>query len=191
MALCKNELAALGLVHREPMHGYNLTKAIQRMGLERWTTLSRSSIYTALHRLSRRGAVSAVHEREGAGPERVVHHITPYGRQLLQGLVREALGYVGPEDRLFYLGLAFAEALPVHEVLSILRRRRQRLEEEVRAAREACARASDLDLPFPHFRETTEAGIRHHEVELDVCTMLIRAYEEAGFLAPRAGGIDA
>ena len=53
----KNILAALGLVNREPMHGYKLTQMIGQFGLEHWANISQSSIYNALGKLAKGGAV--------------------------------------------------------------------------------------------------------------------------------------
>jgi len=79
----KTELAALGLIGWRPMHGYAISQVFQELGLEHWTTISRSSIYTALRRLARAGAVSITREKEGGAPERTVYHLTPAGRALL------------------------------------------------------------------------------------------------------------
>lgn len=171
--LRKNELAALGLVNREPTHGYRLTQDIQRMGLEHWTTLSRSSIYAALRKLKGQGAVSLTHEREGNAPERTVYHITPKGREVLRELLREALAYVGPEDRYFYLGLAFAEALSHEEITTLLGRRLALLRNGICEERQACeALASSLP-ERAYFAVMSDAGVRHFEVEIAICTKII------------------
>jgi DNA-binding PadR family transcriptional regulator len=167
--LRKNELAALGLVNREPMHGYRLNHAIQNMGLEHWTTLSRSSIYAALRRLAKRGAVSLTREREGQMPMRSVYHITAEGHELLREILREALGYVGPEDRYFYLGMAFAEALPIEEMLPLLEERVARLREATAHEREHVAESKSRFPEVHHIALMSEAGIRHAEVEIRFC----------------------
>jgi len=172
----KNELAALGLVNREPMHGYGLTQAIQHMGLEQWTTVSRSSIYAALRRLAREGAVSISHEREGNAPERTVYHITPAGREMLHEILRESLAYVGPEDRYFYLGVAFADALPADEVVHVLEQRVRCLNEGLCREKMDCARLADA-APTPNrFAIMTQGGVRHFEVEIHVCSQLMELF---------------
>ncbi|MBN1423271.1 PadR family transcriptional regulator [Candidatus Fermentibacteria bacterium] len=182
--LRKNELAALGLVNREPMHGYALTQAIQHLGLEQWTTVSRSSIYAALRRLAREGAVSITHEREGNAPERTVYHITAAGRSLLLEILREAVSYIGPEDRYFYLGMAFAEALPMGEILDLLARRLRQLTEgmlhEIKDHEDVISSGrcpNQLSI-------MTQGGIRHHEIEIDICSQLLDMYRS------RQGDLD-
>lgn len=172
-SLRKNELAALGLVNRQPMHGYALSRAIGRFGLDRWTTLSRSSIYAAFRRLRHEGAVSVTRERESNAPERSVYHITPQGGELLRELLREALSYVGPEDRFFYLGLAFADALQPHEIIPLLEQRRALLRETIDKEWQACAAAGASPGEGEHFSVMTRAGIRHFEIEVEVCGEII------------------
>ncbi|MCU0611208.1 MAG: PadR family transcriptional regulator [Candidatus Eisenbacteria bacterium] len=174
--LRKNELAALGLVNRVPMHGYGLAQAIQHMGLEHWTTVSRSSIYAALRRLAREGAVSISHEREGGAPERTIYHITPVGREMLHEILREALAYVGPEDRYFYLGVAFGDALPAWEVTRLIEARLTRLQRDVAEEKQDCTRLAEA-APRPNqFTIMSRGGVRHFEVEIDICAELIDLY---------------
>jgi DNA-binding PadR family transcriptional regulator len=155
------------------MHGYRLNQAVQDLGFEHWTTLSRSSIYGALRRLARQGAVSVTKEREGSAPERTVYHITEKGRKMLGEILRHALGYVGPEDRYFYLGLMFAEALPGREIVNALESRCARLQEQAAGEEEEMQAHEDADPPMKHLVEMMRAGFRHFEVELEVCRNLI------------------
>ncbi len=171
--LRKNELAALGLVNREPMHGYRLNQAVHNMGLEHWTTLSRSSIYAALRRLAKRGAVSVTREREGQMPVRSVYHITDKGRGLLLEILREALAYVGPEDRYFYIAVAFADAMPTDEIAALLEQRCEQLREAVKQEKEHATESSDSAPERTRFVLMSEAGVRHAEVEIEFCRQLI------------------
>lgn len=183
----KTELAALGLVHHRPMHGYRLSKAIRLMQLEQWTMLSRSSIYAALRRLAADGAVSVTQEREGRAPERTVYHITDAGRRLLAEIVAEALGYIGPEDRYFYLGLAFLEALPQEETLRILEERARRLAGEIEEAQRT------LDAPpwpsaWEHFAISHRGGMEHARTEIAICREVISFLQAQPDYVARLGG---
>lgn len=170
--LRKNELAALGLVSRQPMHGYRLNQAVHNMGLEHWTTLSRSSIYAALRRLAKLGAVSVTREREGQMPTRSVYHITPSGRELLFEILREAIAYVGPEDRYFYLGLAFAAALPSDEIVDLLRQRCSRLRDVLERERHHVEECKTALPELQHIVMMCEVGMQHTEVEIHFCSKL-------------------
>jgi DNA-binding PadR family transcriptional regulator len=174
----KNELAALGLVNRLPMHGYRLNQTVKELGLEHWTTLSRSSIYNALRRLAKRDAVSVTKEREGNAPERTVYHITRKGREMLREILRHALAYVGPEDRYFYLGLMFADALQGRQIKRLLEARCERIRE---AMEEEKRQMEEVDGPEPrrgHLLLMMQVGLRHSEVEVRVCREIIALVEK-------------
>lgn len=173
----KNELAALGLVNRHPMHGYALNQAIKQMGLEHWTTVSRSSIYAALRRLAKKGAVSVTKEREGQMPMRSVYHITSMGRDLLKDILRGAVSYIGPEDRYFYLGIAFAEGLSMNEIIELLEIRCGRLGE---LAEQEKADTKHCEEHIPHLTHIilmTQTGQKHLEVEYDFCCRLLEFFK--------------
>ena len=169
----KNELAALGLVNRCPMHGYRLNQAVKDLGIEHWTTLSRSSIYNALRRLAKQDAVFVTKEREGNAPERTVYHITKKGRRMLRELLRQALAYFGPEDRYFYLGLMFAEALPGRQITKLLEARCERIQQEVERERREMEKVDGPKQSPNHMLTMMEAGLRHSEVEIHVCREII------------------
>jgi DNA-binding PadR family transcriptional regulator len=173
----KTELAALGLISRRPMHGYAINQAFRELGFEHWTTISRSSVYGALRRLARSGAVSITREREGRAPERTVYHLTEHGRRLLREILAEAIGYVGAEDRYFYLGLSFLANLETEEALAHLRRRGARLEEVLSRESGHGAELEGRQTPLRHIRAMRIAGRRHLEVELDCCREIIALLE--------------
>jgi DNA-binding PadR family transcriptional regulator len=187
--LQKNELAALGLVNRQPMHGYRLNQAIQNIGLEHWTTLSRSSIYAALRRLAKRGAVSKTREREGQMPTRTVYHITSAGRDLLLDILRGALSYVGPEDRYFYLGLAFADALPEEEIASLLKQRFKQLRDSLEREKQAVEERRRSKPALRHLIMMSEAGMRHAEIELEFCRNIIELIDSTPDYFTRDRGV--
>ena len=64
------ELAVLGLLHRTPMHGYELRKQLTNvLGLFR--ALSYGSLYPCLHELLAAGLIAEEHEEgEPSGPPR-------------------------------------------------------------------------------------------------------------------------
>ncbi|MBD3236113.1 MAG: hypothetical protein GF330_05375 [Candidatus Eisenbacteria bacterium] len=186
----KNELAALGLVNRHPMHGYALRQAIEHMGLEEWANLPTSSIYSALRRLARQGAASVTREREGQAPERNVYHITPAGRERLADHLRHALSQVGAEDRLFYLGLAFADGLPVGEILSQLERRVARLREVVTEMKSHQRKMRKSQPGHPHVLLMSLGGMKHMQVELEICRRLVDLFRSEPDYFERFEGVS-
>jgi len=183
----KNDLVALGLLNRGPMHGYRITQIVQAQ-LEPWASISASSVYHALGRLTRRGVVSQTTEREGRAPERTVYHLTPRGRELLANLVRTSLPAIGTDMPLFYLGMHFAEALPTAEVIGLLEARLVALQgamEHMRTTKEETRKNCP---ELFHFAWMNSAGERHMQVEMEMCRDLVAKLRAHPDYCERLGG---
>jgi DNA-binding PadR family transcriptional regulator len=156
------ELAVLGLLHRTPMHGYELRKQLTNvLGLFR--ALSYGSLYPCLHELLAAGLIAEEHdEAEQAGPSRPnhaarlngparprsgrrslkVYRLTADGKERLQ----ELLGQGGPpawEDDGFGVHFAFFGQTRADVRLRILEGRRSRLEERMESIRAALTRTRE------------------------------------------------
>jgi DNA-binding PadR family transcriptional regulator len=156
------ELAVLGLLHRTPMHGYELRKQLTNvLGLFR--ALSYGSLYPCLHELLAAGLIAEEHdEAEPAGPARPngsarlngpprpragrrslkVYRLTADGKERLQ----ELLGEGGPaawEDDGFGVHFAFFGQTRADVRLRILEGRRSRLEERMESIRAALTRTRE------------------------------------------------
>ncbi len=89
--MAKNELVSLALLKISPMHAYAINSIIEQMGIEHWAQVSRASIYAALKRLEKRGAIDVKLEKVDNMPERKVFSITNEGEDLLNSELKEAL----------------------------------------------------------------------------------------------------
>jgi DNA-binding PadR family transcriptional regulator len=147
------ELAILGLLREQAMHGYEIRKRLRdELGL--FSNVSFGSLYPALSRLERSGAVEAAEDpgpgappapmtgslsgeravfrarRAGGGlgrRGRKVYRITEEGRrQFAELLVNERAGATD-DARSFGLRLAFARHLAPQARLALLERRRAQL----------------------------------------------------------------
>ena len=160
------ELAILGLLKEQELHGYELKKRLGE-ALGPLSSVSFGSLYPALNRLEAAGAVKAVEAREGGdsvpipmtgslGGElaafrarraatrgsrgKKVYGITERGEKLFEELLAaEATSASGGEsdDRSFNLKLAFARYLPADARLGLLERRRGVLIERLARLRTA------------------------------------------------------
>jgi DNA-binding PadR family transcriptional regulator len=159
------ELAILGLLKEQELHGYELKKRLaETLGLT--SGVSFGSLYPALARLEKAGAVKAVDalevppaipmtgslggelaafraRRAGArtgarrgGRARKVYGITERGEGLFAELLA-ADSQSSDDDRLFNLKLAFARYLPPDDRIGLLERRRAHLLERLARARAA------------------------------------------------------
>ncbi|MBL1177369.1 PadR family transcriptional regulator [Pantanalinema sp. GBBB05] len=76
------ELATLGLLQQEPLHGYRLKQQLE-LFMSSCISVNYGTIYPLLKRLEERGAIVVLSEASGeAGCSRKIYSITEAGRQL-------------------------------------------------------------------------------------------------------------
>ena len=176
------DLAILGLLKENPLHGYELKKRLRDL-LGPLTRVSFGSLYPALARLERDGAVRALADEDAPaipipmtgslGGEaaafraarllgrntrgrrgKKVYDITPQGEARLAELLQAG----DDDDRTFTLKLAFARHLAAEARLALLERRRAQLEARLADARRSLAQSAT------RFDVYTRS-IREHDVE--------------------------
>ena len=155
------ELAILGLLKEQDLHGYELKKRLTET-LGPLSSVSFGSLYPALARLEKSGAVVAstgdatapstptpmtgslggelaafrsrrlTSSRGGRGKK--VYCITPSGERLFEELLEAEHGS-GDDDRAFHLKLAFARHLSGEARIGLFERRRAALVERLARAR--------------------------------------------------------
>jgi DNA-binding PadR family transcriptional regulator len=192
------ELAILGLLEDQQMHGYEIRRRL-RDELGVFSNVSFGSLYPALSRLERSGAVEAADNTDT--PERVtvpmtgslsgeraafrsirsgaprgrrarrVYRITDRGRTQFSDLLH-AEDSGGDEARSFSLRLAFARYLPPQARIRLLERRRAQLAERLSASRAVTGGASRLD---PYARSLVEHTTEATEREISWLERLIDA----------------
>lgn len=133
------ELAILGLLKEQELHGYELKKRLaETMGAG--TGVSFGSLYPALARLEKAGAVRvvAVHDAAGeparGGRGKKVYSTTDRGEQLFTELLAADTGS-SEDERSFNLRLAFARHLSRDARIGMLERRRAYLLERLARTR--------------------------------------------------------
>jgi DNA-binding PadR family transcriptional regulator len=138
------ELAVLGLLHENPMHGYELRKQLNFL-LGTFRALSYGSLYPCLKDLLLRGLIaqeSPPEPRPLSGRSKIVYRVTAEGKERLQDLLSEA----GPdawEDDGFGVHFALFGLTRSDVRLRILEGRRTRLEERRERVRAALARTRE------------------------------------------------
>ena len=103
------ELAILGLLKERAMHGYQLKKRLADTLGSFWQ-VSYGSLYPALRRLQREGAVEMIFPKEEVGRRKNVYRITEKGEALFAELLERA-GHEATEDNGFSVRLAFFQYL--------------------------------------------------------------------------------
>jgi DNA-binding PadR family transcriptional regulator len=140
------EFAVLGLLHRTPMHGYELSKQLNVL-LGTFRALSYGTLYPCLNKLFADGLIakeedSATPPARRAGRSKIVYRLTAEGKERLQDLLSEA----GPgewEDDEFGVHFAFFGQTRADIRLRILEGRRSRLEDRMEGVRAALARTAE------------------------------------------------
>jgi DNA-binding PadR family transcriptional regulator len=201
------ELALLGLLSDQALHGYQLKKRLREV-LGPLARASYGSLYPALARLERAGAVTAPAPPPGPpampmtgslgaeaaafrstapGPDqgsrhRKVYAITPAGRERLQQLLADP----GQDDRTFALKMAFLRHLATEARATLLERRRSALLERLTEARRTLAAGHGPDDSYA--RSLLEHDVETTEHDIAWLDRLIRAERTTGPSTTRPTG---
>jgi DNA-binding PadR family transcriptional regulator len=120
------ELAILGLLKERSMHGYQLKKHLADT-LGGFWQVSYGSLYPALKRLQRDGAVEMIFPKDQVGRRKNVYRITPAGEAMFADLLERA-GQDATADDGFSVRFAFFQYLKPETRIRLLERRRAYLE---------------------------------------------------------------
>ncbi len=186
--ISKTDLMLLGMLIREPMHGYELVDQLGGPYMSVWVKMGRASVYYALNRLARAGFVSRHSERHGGKPERTVYSITDEGRREFFTEVEVALGELPESMQSFDIALYYSDRLEpsvatsrilarltsLQQALSLL----ERTLEDARVSGDA-----SLVLVLDRRRALLDAEIRH-------VTALLQASSAGTLTAVPAGAPD-
>lgn len=168
------ELAILGLLKELPLHGYELRKRLNE-NLGHFFGVSYGSLYPALARLEKAGAIEAVDPPPApatpmpatgsiageaaaarlrrplrrSGRTRKAYRLASRGQALLTELLSAEAPAGADEDRDFALRLAFFRHLEPEARLRLLRRRRAALADKLAGDRQTLADISSGRAPRP------------------------------------------
>jgi DNA-binding PadR family transcriptional regulator len=184
------EMAVLGLLTEGPLHGYELRKRLgDSLGV--LSGVSFGSLYPALRRLERNGAIEVLDPAGTAEPllaattgslegdlaaarrrrrplanrrPRKAYRITDRGRALFAELLSAQESAGGDEERTFALKIAFCRFLPRDRRLEMLERRRARLLERLAKSRSALTGERN---PDPYVRSLLEHRTKSIEHDLE------------------------
>ena len=133
----------LALLAVEPAHGYALKGSFEQAVGEQWGGLNIGHLYQVLDRLTRDGLIESQRQPQPVKPDRLVHRITPAGREELDRWLDEpSVRARGHRDDFFLKVMAAAQLGDPALLAAVLRRQRLHLLTELRslaAARDAAA----------------------------------------------------
>src|SRR6202050_4473425 len=184
------ELAVLGLLHENPMHGYELRKRLNSV-LGAFRAFGYGSLYPCLKDLLRRALRS---EKARPGPtakplagrrSKIVYRLTAEGKERLQDLLGEA-GPAAWEDDGVGVHFAFFGLTRADVRMRILEGRRSRLEERLDSFRAAMSRTRErLD---SYTLELQRHGLESVEREVRWLNELIASERQSDPEPPRRPG---
>ena len=182
------ELAVLGLLKEQPLHGYALRKLLtQRLGAS-WR-VSFGSLYPTLRKLERAGSVEKVREDGVGRRRRQAYRITEKGEQQFLSLLEQG-DASGWEEERFPLRLAFFRYLRPETRIRLLDRRRaelvQRLEHSRTSLEAAHAEGTDgyVVALIRHGVDRTEADVTWLDELIAAERTLAGGDGDAGVAAP-------
>ncbi len=184
------ELAVLGLLHKTPLHGYELRKRLNAL-LGAFRAFGYGSLYPCLKELLAQGLIAedqpastgpAGQARQRSGRRsKIVYRLTADGKERLQDLLAEA-GPAAWEDDGFGVHFAFFGQTRADIRLRILEGRRTRLEERLDGVRAAMSRTRErLD---SYTLELHRHGLESVEREVRWLNELIASERESSAAAP-------
>ena len=125
-------LFVLGMLAREPMHGYQIRKALADSRTDTWAEVLAGSIYHALAAMEREGMVSVQEVQATGARSRSVYRITRAGRAELRRLEKAAWeGPPNPFPTRLYSAISFMNILSRTERVAALAAAFERTEAEI------------------------------------------------------------
>jgi DNA-binding PadR family transcriptional regulator len=135
--------AVLALLAAKPAHGYELKGSFEQAVGDQWGGLNIGHLYQVLDRLARDGLISSDRQPQPVKPDRLVHRITPAGREELDRWLNEpSVRTRGYRDDFFLKLMAAAQTADPATLAAVLRRQRAYLLTELRSLAEAKASAA-------------------------------------------------
>ena len=135
--------AVLALLAAEPAHGYALKGSFEQAVGDQWGGLNVGHLYQVLERLARDGLIDSERQPQPVKPDRLVHQITPAGREELGRWLNEpTVRTRGYRDDFFLKVMAAAQAGDPATLAGVLRRQRVHLLTELRSLADASVAAS-------------------------------------------------
>jgi DNA-binding PadR family transcriptional regulator len=125
-------LTVLCLLRVRPMHPYEMQRRIREWHKDEFLDLRRGSLYHAIERLHRQGAIEPLKTtREGRRPERTVYRLTEAGSEKMLEWLEDMLARPVREPTQFFAALSFLPHLFPKNVLVQLEKRATLLQAEI------------------------------------------------------------
>jgi DNA-binding PadR family transcriptional regulator len=146
--------AILGLINREPMTGYDITKEFNSNVLANFWYANHSQVYPELSKLIDEGSISFEVVIQGEKLEKKLYTITEKGRKdLMKWLVKDDPLEATPKD-IFRLRAYFSDFLDLDELSDLVKQQKLKHLQKL----ESLQRIMDRTYPVPPSVKTREFG---------------------------------
>ena len=173
MITMERKILLLGLLSQQEMHGYQLNEMIDtHIGSS--LQLTKPTGYRLLQQMADDGWIKFREIQEGKRPSKRIYSITPQGQQQFQKLLRKSLSQYEPIENRNVISLIFLDALPLNEVILLLKKRSNLLEKLFLTTRETVEGHKQH-----HFGFIFENRTRHITTELEWLKEVISHLETA------------
>jgi DNA-binding PadR family transcriptional regulator len=115
------------LMPGEPLHGYEVRKRLELMGVQNWANVGFGSVYHALTAMTKDGLLEVAGPGEGDDRERVRYRITQAGRADFRRRLDRTWREIQPIVDPFLIALTFIEEVPAAELQALMAERQDRL----------------------------------------------------------------
>ncbi|GAC1458487.1 MAG: PadR family transcriptional regulator [Chamaesiphon sp.] len=163
------ELATLGLLLREPLHGYRLKQQLE-LFMSSCISVNYGSIYPLLKRLEEGGQIATLLEEEGeAGPNRKIYSMTELGRDRWRQKMLEHPheSWVNSRSR-FFIKFTFFNYLAPAERVKLLEYRLMVCKLRLESGKPGLIVADAyLGMAWDYFRQLLEGEIQWLTEQLD------------------------
>lgn len=121
--LSKPATLLLGIIYKEPLNAYEITKLLAYMNIKWWFNIADSTVYTTLKNLEKKGLIKGTIERIGNMPDRTIYSLTEKGKDELKETIKESILQFSYDTNIFTIAAFVMDILETEEKKELLERR--------------------------------------------------------------------
>lgn len=121
--LSKPATLLLGIIYKEPLNAYEITKLLAYMNIKWWFNVADSTVYTTLKNLEKKGLIKGTIERIGNMPDRTIYSLTGKGKDELKETIKESILQFSYDTNVFTIAAFVMDILETEEKKELLERR--------------------------------------------------------------------
>ncbi|WP_223792157.1 PadR family transcriptional regulator [Methanobacterium spitsbergense] len=167
--LSKLSNLVLGLLWKKSLNPYEITKLMERPGIQDWFPMNVSSIYTTIKNLHKKGYITG--EIQDEGNRKTIYTLTEKGEKALKDSLELGLESFNVQATHFGTSLFHICILDKDEAIKLLEKRIMGLEGIKFKATERVSKSS-LKLPF-NFKMMQKSNIERIKTEIKITSELI------------------